>query len=101
MLAKNKKQPEIYFKLGNAYCEKGDLVKAIESFTAATQLKTDYVEAYQRLCEVSAQVGVPEDELKERLKEMQKNPNDADAHLRLAHCYYKRNFLKMRKGNMR
>ena len=71
-LSKNKNQPEIYFKLGNAYSKKGDLEKAIEAFNKATQLKPDYSEAYQRLSEVSMQIEVPEDELKVCLKEVQK-----------------------------
>src|SRR3990172_7915691 len=64
-LSKNKNQPEIYFKLGNAYSKKGDLEKAIEVFNKATQLKPDYSEAYQRLSEVSMQIEVPDDEMKE------------------------------------
>ena len=83
LLSKNKNQPEIYFKLGNAYSKKGDLKKAVEAFNKATQLKPDYSEAYQKLSELSMQIEVPEDELKVCLKEVQKDPNNADAHLRL------------------
>ena len=88
LLSKNKNQPEIYFKLGNAYSKKGDLEKAIEAFNKATQLKPDYSEAYQRLSEVSMQIEVHEDELKVCLKEVQKDPNNADAHLQLGLTYY-------------
>src|SRR3990172_9097403 len=89
----NKNQPEIYFKLGNAYHKKGDLEKAVEAFNKATQLKPDYSEAYQRLSEVSMQIEVPEDEMKVCLKKVQKDPNNADAHLRLGLTYYKRNLF--------
>src|SRR3989337_4477012 len=80
LLSKNKNQPEIYFKLGNAYSKKGDLEKAIEAFNKATQLKPDYSEAYQRLSEVSMQIEVHEDELKVCLKEVQKDPNRSEEH---------------------
>src|SRR5574337_976065 len=92
-LEKNRKQPEIYFKLGNAYYKKGNLEKALEAFNIATQLKPDYAEAYQRLSEVSMQIGVHEDELKVCLKEIQKDPNNADTHLLLGLTYYKRNLF--------
>ncbi|HHT9123449.1 MAG TPA: tetratricopeptide repeat protein, partial [Candidatus Wunengus sp. YC63] len=64
LLSKNKNQPGIYFKLGNAYYKEGNLEKALEAFNKATLLKPDYAEAYQRLSEVSMQIGVPEEELK-------------------------------------
>jgi hypothetical protein len=57
--------------------------KALELFTIATQLKPDYAEAYQRMSEVSMQIGVPDDELKVCLKAVQKDPHNADAHLQL------------------
>lgn len=93
LLEKNKNQPEIFFKLGNAYYKKGDMEKAIEAFTAATQLKPDFLDAYQKLSEVSMQIAVPENEIKVCLKEVQKNPNSADAHFRLGVSYYKCNIF--------
>lgn len=93
LISKNSNHPGLYFKLGNAYCKKGDLEKAVEAFHKATLLKPDYAEAYQRLCEVSAQIESPDDELKVCLKELQKNPNDADIHNKLGLIYSRRNLF--------
>lgn len=93
-LLKDKKQPEVYFKLGKAYYKKGDFEKAVEAFTIVTELKPDYLEAYQRLSEASMQIAAPENEIDMCLKEVRKNPNNADAHFRLGLSYYKHNNLE-------
>jgi len=70
--------------------------KALELFTIATQLKPDYAEAYQRMSEVSMQIGVPDDELKVCLKAVQKRTLIMQyAHLQLGMIYYKRNHFWM------
>ncbi len=93
LLSKNKNQPEILYKLGNAYCKKGELEKAVEAFNKATQLKPDYADAYQRMSEVSMQLEVPADDLKDCIGNVQKDPNNTNAHMKLGMTYYKRNLF--------